>query len=110
MFNESRRPKAKKQRFYIDATNGVSLVTPDFPNHTNSVFFSSERELSLRLAPWPVFRLVQIWNRLPQVTPVRKFTDRRTAIRRIWRAIQKGNVNPGAGMQKVASKEALRAN
>ena len=41
--------------------------------------------------------------------PVRKFTDRRTAIRRIWRAIQEGQVNQIA-RQKIASKEAQRSN
>ena len=33
-------------------------------------------------------RLVAIWNRLPGVQPVTRFTDRKTAIRRIWRAVQ----------------------
>jgi hypothetical protein len=80
-----RHPKAKNKRFYIDATDDVSLATSEFPNHTDSVMFSSERELSVRVARWPLFRLVQVWNQLPQVTPVRRFIDRRTAIRRIWR-------------------------
>ena len=33
-------------------------------------------------------RLVEIWNRLPGVEPVARFTDRKTAVRRIWRAVQ----------------------
>ena len=33
-------------------------------------------------------RLVEIWNRLPGVHAVARFTDRKTAIARIWRAIQ----------------------
>ena len=33
-------------------------------------------------------RLVKAWNRLPEVTPVERFTDRRTGILRIWKAIQ----------------------
>ena len=32
-------------------------------------------------------RLVNIWNALPGVQPVRKFTDRKTAVRRIWAAL-----------------------
>jgi hypothetical protein len=35
-----------------------------------------------------MLRLVEIWNKLPGVTPVRKFRDRSTALRRIWTAIQ----------------------
>src|SRR5438067_4605054 len=33
-------------------------------------------------------RLVEIWNRLAGVEPVARFTDRKTAVRRIWRAVQ----------------------
>ena len=33
-------------------------------------------------------RLVEIWNRLPGVEPVARFTDRKTAVARIWRALQ----------------------
>lgn len=33
-------------------------------------------------------RLVAIWNKLPGVKPVRKFTNRATALRRIWAAAQ----------------------
>jgi hypothetical protein len=32
--------------------------------------------------------LVEIWNQLPNVNLVTRFTDRRTAIRRIWTKIQ----------------------
>jgi len=31
---------------------------------------------------------VDLWNSLPGATPVKKFTDRKTAIARIWKAIQ----------------------
>jgi hypothetical protein len=43
------------------------------------------------------------------VNPVRRFTDRRTAIRRIWRAIQEGHVHQAvAGSQKITFDEARR--
>lgn len=32
--------------------------------------------------------LVDCWNSLPEVTPVRKFTDRKTAVKRIWTAVE----------------------
>jgi Protein of unknown function (DUF3489) len=50
--------------------------------------FSSERELAELASTWPGKRLLEIWNGLPGVTPVQKFTDRNTAIRRIWARIQ----------------------
>jgi len=37
---------------------------------------------------WPSSRLIETWNTLPRVTLVRKFTDRKTAVARIWKAIQ----------------------
>jgi hypothetical protein len=50
--------------------------------------FASEPELQEMAGEWPMKRLIEIWNRLPGVEPVTRFTDRKTAIRRIWRAIQ----------------------
>jgi hypothetical protein len=34
---------------------------------------------------WPLKRLVAMWNDLPGVTPVQKFTSREVALQRIWR-------------------------
>jgi hypothetical protein len=50
--------------------------------------FASEEELQNVAGEWPMKRLVEIWNRLPGVEPVARFTDRKTAIARIWRALQ----------------------
>jgi hypothetical protein len=44
---------------------------------------------------WPMKRLVEIWNHLPAVEPVARFTDRKTAIGRIWRALQPRAEQPG---------------
>ena len=50
--------------------------------------FRNEAGLAKLAADWPLGRLVDIWNRLPGVTPVKKFKDRATAVARIWREIQ----------------------
>ena len=50
--------------------------------------FASEQELHQLAKEWPMKRLVAIWNRLPGVQAVIRFTDRNTAVARIWRAIQ----------------------
>ena len=50
--------------------------------------FASEEELQNLAGEWPMKRLVEIWNRLPGVESVARFSDRRTALRRIWRALQ----------------------
>ena len=49
--------------------------------------FGNEASLTKLAANWPVARLVEIWNSLPGVTPVKKFKDRATAVGRIWKAI-----------------------
>ena len=50
--------------------------------------FASEQEFQEVARQWPMKRLVEIWNRLPGVERVIRLTDRKTAIARIWRAIQ----------------------
>ena len=50
--------------------------------------FASEQELAELAKAWPTSRLVAIWNGLPGVTPVTRFTDRKTATGRIWKRIQ----------------------
>jgi hypothetical protein len=50
--------------------------------------FASEPEFEELASTWPMKRLVEIWNRLPGVEPVTRFTDRKTAIGRIWRVLQ----------------------
>jgi hypothetical protein len=50
--------------------------------------FANEEVLIATANDWPGTRLVEIWNSLPGVTPVRKFTNRRVAVERIWKAIQ----------------------
>jgi hypothetical protein len=53
----------------------------------NAESFSSAEELAQLASNWPAPRLIEIWNSLPGA-PVKKFTDRKTAATRIWKAIQ----------------------
>ena len=50
--------------------------------------FSSAKELDRLAEHWPGSRLVEIWNTLPGQKAVKKFTSRKAAATRIWRAIQ----------------------
>jgi hypothetical protein len=54
----------------------------------NAFNFDSEATLVAITTEWPATRLVDVWNGLPGVTPVKKFTNRETAVRRIWAAVQ----------------------
>ena len=45
----------------------------------------SFEEWEQRAGSWPLKRLVAIWNDLPGVLAVQKFTSREIALERIWR-------------------------
>jgi hypothetical protein len=73
--------------------------------------FTNEEDLARLAADWPGSRLVEIWNGLAGVQPVHKFTSRKTAVTRIWRAIQGLGQNDAeqsatAGEQRPRAKKA----
>jgi len=78
--------------FTIDSENNItvfaSMQQAKTSNETGAVIFTTQEELTKLADGWPGGRLVEIWNSLPGATPVKKFTDRKTAITRIWKAIQ----------------------
>jgi hypothetical protein len=51
-------------------------------------------------------RLVALWNGLPGMTPVKKFKDRKTAVRRLWAAFQKLPPVPEGGAPSRAQSAA----
>jgi hypothetical protein len=75
--------------FIVDAKNQVKVHAAERTSLSKggNTFVSSEG-LATLTAHWPGTRLVEIWNKLPNVKEVRKFRDRRTAIQRIWHAVQ----------------------
>ena len=50
--------------------------------------FDSQAALAKVSADWPLSRFIEIWNSIPGQSPVKKFTDRKSAVARIWKAIQ----------------------
>jgi hypothetical protein len=73
--------------FLIDGNGKITAVASG-PVNEGETTFTNERELAAVTAEWPGTRLVEIWDQLPGVTAVRKFTDRKTAVSRIWKAVQ----------------------
>ena len=67
------------------------------------VTFDSADELKRVTADWPSARLVAVWNSIPGVVPVRKFTDRPTGLKRIWQAIQSLEPAPPPPTDPVAT-------
>lgn len=72
-----------------DSNNITAHLTPaEAQSVTGAEQFASAAELTRLAAGWPSARLIGIWNTLPGVTPVAKFTSRKTAVTRIWNAVQ----------------------
>ena len=98
--------------FAVDNENAVTAfpATEQIPEGQEQ--FASEKELAQLAANWPADRLVQVWNSFAGVAgfgadlrPVKKFTDRKTAVKRIWAAIQKLDGGPEP---ETAPEEAAR--
>jgi hypothetical protein len=88
---DAAKRRFKMKTFTIDnETNNITIHTTiqDAEALRNAERFRNEGGLANLAANWPASRLVEIWNGLPGETPVKKFKDRRTAVSRIWRAIQ----------------------
>ena len=81
--------------YTIDADNAITAHV-GAPKTTEGVStFASEKDLAAVSKNWPVTRLVEVWNGFAGVTPfdelkpVNKFTNRQSAIERIWNAVQR---------------------
>lgn len=80
--------------FAIDSDNTITAYLAGDAIPENHAQFTSEKELTKLAANWPADRLVEVWNSFAGVPPfgdlkpVKKFTDRKTAVARIWKAVQ----------------------
>lgn len=76
--------------FTIDSENDITVFASaeEAGQPAGAERFHSAEELTALAEHWPAGRLVEIWNSLPGVQPVRKFTDRKTGVARIWKAVQ----------------------
>src|SRR5438093_4822280 len=113
MMREQPARGARMTTFNIGAENDISLLdSPEQTGENSGERFSSPQELAALAENWPASRLIEIWNSLPGVEPVRRFTSRRIATTRIWNAIQQ--LQPSGGTEKNVpapkiTKKAARA-
>ena len=76
------------KHFTIDAENHITVhASRNAARDTGGGVFANEVQFADLIGPNPQ-RLVEIWNSLPGVKPVTKFTNRKVATERIWKAIQ----------------------
>jgi Protein of unknown function (DUF3489) len=114
------RPQQRQRR------NSSGHVTIDFENNIaahpavpinleNAQSFQSEKDLAKLAAEWPSSRLVEVWNSFAGI----EFANRKSAVARIWAAIQRlssdgaqprrGVAPETARIKKSAVKTAKRA-
>ena len=97
--------------FIIDSENNITIFASEKQaksSDANGVeSFTTQEEMTKLAGTWPGGRLVEIWNSLTGVEPVKKFTDRKTAITRIWKAIQ--SLQPGTAEAQETSTPAHNA-
>ena len=93
--------------FTIDPENIISVFASEKQakagERDGAEFFTTQEELAKLAGAWSGERLVQIWNSLTGVIPVKKFTDRKTSITRIWKAIQNLQLTASEGGKKSAA-------
>ncbi|MGC8761524.1 MAG: DUF3489 domain-containing protein [Bryobacteraceae bacterium] len=98
--------------FSIDTENNITAFTAAEQVPEGQEHFASEKEFAKLAAGWPITRFVEVWNGFAGVVPfddlrpVKKFTDRKTAVARIWRAIQALTPAPAPQAAPVAPKQA----
>lgn len=75
--------------FTISKDNHITVLDTiaEAERQPETEHFTNAEELAELASNWPTARLVEIWNNLPGVTPVKKFTDRSTGVTRIWKAL-----------------------
>ena len=104
--------------FTIDVSNNItafaSLDDARAAKINNAEYFGSTQELAKLVASWPRTRPIEIWNSFAGVAPfttlkpVKKFTNRKVAVERIWTAIQVLLANVGKPATYVAPPKGKR--
>lgn len=75
-------------RCYLIQGNNVT-VHPCAPNTVPNGVNLITKSADLDARRFPTARLIQIWNALPGIRPVQRFTDRKAAVRRVWAQLAK---------------------
>ena len=76
------------KHFAIGTENHITVhASRNAARHTGAGVFATEGQFADLIGPNNQ-RLVEIWNSLPGAKPVTRFTTRKAATERIWKALQ----------------------
>ena len=104
--------------FSLDTDNNITVYASDQEARAAHAgkdgvhFFLGKAGLASLANKWPISRFTEIWNSFAGVVPfdelkpVKKFTDRKAAVARIWKAIQRLDAAPAPQVAPVAPKKA----
>ena len=91
--------------FTMDPNNNItafaSLAEARAAKIHHAEYFGSAQELAKLAVSWPARRPVEIWNSFAGVgpftslQPLKRFTNRKVAVARIWKAVQALLANEG---------------
>ena len=102
--------------FHLTTNGSLTELPTDTIDRANAAptVITSREEWETIAGAWPLKRLVEIWNALPGVTPIEKFTSRQIALERIWRAVEapeqaRGKAQGKGGPAKVRFREGSKA-
>jgi hypothetical protein len=116
MTAQSAEQRRSQMTFTIDAHNNITAHdSPEAAAAATEIpfeSFSTQKELAKIAADWPTSRFVEIWNAMAgappfgKLKPVKKFTDRVSAITRLWNVI---HILSGDAGKDIAALEAYVA-
>src|SRR4051812_5568532 len=102
--------------FHLTTDGSITEIPTDIGQRENAEkgAVTTKGEWEAIAGAWPLKRLVEIWNALPGVTPVEKFTSRQIALQRIWRAVEspeqaRGKAQGKGGQAKVRFRYGSKA-
>ena len=98
--------------FAIATDNNITAFAANEQVPEGQECFATEKEFAKLSADWPITRFSEVWNGFAgappfgDLKPVKKFTDRKTAVGRIWKAIQALTPTPAQHAAPTAPKKA----
>ena len=101
---EERDMRNSEKQYVIGSDNRVRVMQAAESVGENEVSFASEQELIRATATWPVRRLVEIWNQLPNQSEVTRFENRSIALQRLWKALSGSDPKRKARSQRRKAK------
>jgi len=80
--------------FAIDTENNITAFTSATQVPEGHDHFATQKEFAKLSSDWPINQFAEVWNAFAGAPPfgnlksIKKFTDRKTAVKRIWNAVQ----------------------